>query len=171
MQGRARVSVTPRQPRPQLHTLAASAMQSQHSVTALAGTLQCTRCLQRSPVRAKGIREWLRTPCCPDINMLRSITVGTTKPKALAPGTVVHVGKRELHTSHSLHVFRGLYFCQLCGYNASSKAQNLVKACDGPGPESKGIKRAIRIKQGKLPSGLRQWPNDAIPRSALICLD
>ena len=171
MQGRARVAAAPKQPRPQLQTLAASAMQSQHCVTALAGILQCTRCLQRSPARAKGIREWLRTSCCPDRSMLRSITVGTTKPAALSPGTVVHVGKRELHTSHSLHVFRGLYFCQMCGYTASLKAQNLVKPCSGPGPEAEGIKRAIRIRQGKLPSGLTQWPNDAEARSSLIYLD
>ena len=148
------------QPRPVVLPLAAMAMQSAHRVTMLAGTLHCYKCHAHSPSDLAGIRRWLHTPCIEDRAMTRVMTVGTTKPSAVPVGREIQVGRSVLHRSHTLHVYRGLYFCSSCGYTASAKAQKLTVQCEGPGLERRGTLRVLNLRRGILPSGVTRWPND-----------
>ena len=65
-------------------------------------------------------------------------------------------------------VYRGLYYCQQCGYAASKKAQELTKPCAARGPTAQ--RRVSDLKKGKLPSGHAHWPSDSI-KVAIIELD
>ena len=74
-----------------------------------------------------------------------------------------------MHSSHKLAVFKGLYFCTDCGYTASSKAQKLVAGCGGATAD--GIQRVLRIRGGKLPSNLQEWPSDKKMVSSCVNLE
>ena len=78
----------------------------------------------------------------------------------------VQVGAVKLHTSHLLFCFKGLYFCARCGYHASAKAQKLVNECTIRGPEANN--RVRRLREGKLPSGMARWPNEAHVAAGII---
>ena len=165
MQRRSFAINIPRIPRERPLSVTGAALRSQHSFTLLTGVLHCHRCHRHSPANRAGILRWLDTPCAVDVAAVRAITAGTTKPTAVPSSQAVHVGRVQLHPSHTLFVYRGLFFCKSCGYHASTKAQKLVAQCEGPGPLGKGIKRALSLLGGQLPSNMMTWPNDLSART------
>ena len=89
--------------------------------------------------------------------MTDAVFAGSTKPTQVPNGQRVQIGRQEVHPSHTLAVFKGLYFCTRCGYSGSEKVQKLSKEC---APNADAPKRVLRLRQGKLPSGLKAWPNE-----------
>ena len=75
----------------------------------------------------------------------------------------MQVGKLPVHASHNMMVYNGLVFCKSCGSWAAKKFQNLAKACDPVGRNADDTERirqrALSSLQGKLPRGLKSWPN------------
>ena len=158
----ARLPFTSEQPKlstPRALSLDARVIQSQHSFAKYGRTLQCIKCLQFSPLNACAKARWLASACVPDMQVLNTLCIGAIKPSNIPSGKRVSVGRSVLHPSHKLAVFRGLFFCADCGYVASAKAQKLVGECTDRGPAA--VRRVIRIRQGLLPSGMTQWPNEA----------
>ena len=140
----------------------AAAFRSQHRFTTISGrVLTCRACLKNSPSSAAGIRQWLTTPCTPDRQMHNAMHFASSRPTAVPRDRVVAIGRQQIHESHTLSAFRGLYFCTLCGYTASVKAQELAKECSRKSSRA-AHSRVQALKQGKRPSGLKRWPNDPL---------
>ena len=136
------------------------ALATQHRVTMISATLHCQDCLLHSSACEKGRKEFLATPCNPNTQMLRTMIVGSTKPTVVPVGQRIQVGRMPLDSSHKLKVYKGLFFCAHCGYHASEKAQMLSKPCQ-PKNMQEAIRRVLRLHSGKLPSGMRHWPNES----------
>ena len=145
------------------------AISTQHRLLAFSKTLHCYVCHKHSSSTAAGRRQFLQSPCNVNHDLVNAIFLGRARPISIPQGTKVQVGRRALHDSHQLHVYRGLYFCGLCGYSAATKAQMLVDKCEVRGKAAK--QRVSRLFNGNLPSGLANWPNevsDTKPGASLL---
>ncbi len=82
------------------------------------------------------------------------------KPQAVLRlcGTVM-LGDRPAHTTHALHVHRGLYFCTRCGGQGSWTPRKLLEPCSIVMTGSAAISR---IRRGVLPSGVRRGPDERL---------
>ena len=159
-----RLGMTPKRlklPRQPSFGRAAQSLVSQHSLCTISGQqLHCTACLQTSPSGASQIAAWLRSPCQPDVHMHRVTLFANSRPLDVPTGRTITVGRTQLHASHKLCTFKGLYFCSLCGYTASVKPQKLAAECKRTDGKA-AIDRVLSLRKGRLPSGLRKWPNEA----------
>ena len=134
---------------------------SQHTFVQNRKALICTTCFQYAPSDSGLASKWLASPCKPDIRMRYLHVTAQGRPTRIPGNRCIRVGYRELHTSHTLFMYRGLYFCGLCGYYAGTHAQKLASPCTSrTDPRAKG--RVTRLMSGSLPSGLTAWPNDPI---------
>ena len=84
-------------------------------------------------------------------------------------GAEVVTGKHVLHASHALRVFRGLYYCNRCGYYASKAPTRLKLPCEGFGRTGRAV--LARIHSGVLPPGLANWPDEEVGRAIAEHLD
>ena len=69
-----------------------------------------------------------------------------------------------VHASHVLYAFKGLVFCDVCGFVASRRVRKLGLPCgrDLPViPTPQGASNKERIWQGLLPHNIAAWPADA----------
>ena len=144
-------------------------MASRHEITAIANTLHCHKCLKHSAASSRGRAEFLASPCVIDTALLKDLTLGNTKPTKLPVGKRVKVGNSLLDASHALSCYRGLYYCTSCGYHASVKAQHLLKPCI-----ERGVKAGSRVRilqAGRLPSGMKAWPNQSTRKVEMVELE
>ena len=143
---------------------------SSHTFNAVGNVLHCVVCHQRSPWQAILRRQWLSTPCVPDDKFTDALVCGRVRPTPVPKHVKVHVGRTELHATHELEVYQGMYFCKVCGYVASVKPQRLAAPCTRSSAEA--LKRVHALKRGKLPSGVHAWPNQKASRElALVSLE
>ena len=81
---------------------------------------------------------------------------------------IVHRRGRRLHGSHALSVFRGLFFCRLCGCYATAVPKLLKLACEKV-PNTAGRFVLRRLAEGRLPPGVNSWPSeDEVPGAGYI---
>ena len=132
---------------------------SRHSFLNFSGTLFCTKCQGRAPNNVNARNLFLASECRPDKKLHKAMTVGNTRPTRMPADLQVKVGRSMIHKDHSVCLFKGLYFCSLCGYNASVKAQKLREPCTDRSETAR--RRVVRLLSGKLPSGVAAWPNEA----------
>ena len=67
----------------------------------------------------------------------------------------------RFHESHLITNIGGFFVCQRCGFRSSGeKPQGLAREC----PKTFGgrAKDFRRLKEGKLPSGVKHWPKDIL---------
>ena len=139
------------------------AIVSEHSFTTMGRTLFCWKCHQTSPPSMREVHQWLDTPCTPDRLLIATYTAGTIRPTRIPQNRSIRVGKATIHPTHTIFVYKGLYFCRACACYAVKKLEKLATPCDpaGRGPEAAKQKRlaVLALLQGKLPKGVSQWPN------------
>ena len=64
-----------------------------------------------------------------------------------------------VHATHRLIVYRGIYCCSACGHLASHHLRILRVACPGvAGALESGRRNVARLREGKLPWGVKAWP-------------
>jgi hypothetical protein len=64
----------------------------------------------------------------------------------------------ELHSSHTIRLTRGLWWCERCGGSGSRKFVKLSRPCEAP---SASAKRTVgRLLKGERPYHLSQWPDE-----------
>ena len=141
-------------------------LSSLHNIVSMSRTLHCSKCLAHSSATMQGRMDFLASPCRPDTSMLRAMALGNARPVSVPQGRIVRVGCNQLHASHMLRIYKGLYYCARCGYHASSKAQKLLESCVHRGAAA--TKRVQHLQKGMLPSGLQCWPADAPQRPQLV---
>ena len=133
------------------------ALRSSHLLCrTLNGTVSCHICRQGAIGEQYDVFKWILSPCrgVP----LPSIAV-TPGVQSIPPGLGVWLGGKEIHPSHTLILFRGLYACTVCGATGSSKIRLLFEPCDGTMIAS-GPRDVQRIRTGVLPWGRTAWPDD-----------
>ena len=119
-------------------------------------------------MNADGRRAFLCMPCVPNPALVNSIQAGMVRPTVLPKHSTVRVGRTDLHASHSLCIYRGVYYCSVCGFHASVKPQHLASQCTVRGEAAN--RRVARFEQGLLPSNLKAWPTEVSKPGALLQL-
>ena len=101
---------------------------SQHvPLLAPGGTVSCLLCLQGHDGTYAQRRSWLCTRC-PMAGQSIMRTAGP-QPAPVTKGRQIYVAGMKVHSSHTLFVFKQLYFCNLCGYVAGHRVGKLKDAC------------------------------------------
>ena len=144
------------------------ALASKHSLVMVAGSWHCSKCLRHMYQGSPELFAWFASDCDPGEGESVSRRVGLLRPSSLPEGVDVYAGRHQLHQSHALAVFRGLYYCQHCGYYASSAPKRLKLPCVGF--SSQGRATIARIRGGLLPSGLSCWPCEKVVASNAVVL-
>ena len=155
----------PKQNSPKAATMSISghAIASEHTFTCFGKVLFCYNCHQTSPRGVAATKAWLATACRPDRILQATYTAGTIRPTRVPQSSEIRVGNASIHPTHTIMVFKGLYFCRSCSCYAIKKLEKLARPCDpaGKGPDDALRKRmtVLDFLQGKLPRGVNQWPN------------
>jgi hypothetical protein len=76
-------------------------------------SIMCARCSCSYPRNHEYIRKWLISEC----PMLNS-TIDRPRPLS---AEIFQVGRKSIHVSHKLNIFKGLMYCRRCGCRASTK--------------------------------------------------
>jgi len=89
------------------------------------------------------------------------------------PITVRQLGNNVAHHSHSLYYYRGLHFCINCGGTGAYKFHKLAIKCipiPANDKTSRGAVTVDRLSKGKLPSMMKEWPDQKLQKSELKTL-
>ena len=147
----------------------AHALGSQHSLFPLDGQWFCSECLLGRHSSDPGLLAWFKTSCVPGEVFPHTGLVGQVIPCRVPAGAVVRAGRHVLHGSHKFVAYKGLVYCERCGYYATSVPQLLKLECLGF-PKRSSIPVLWRLRRGMLPQGLPCWPNEARPVEGFIDL-
>ena len=137
-------------------------LRSAHDPLVWPGTALCARCLSQCTRYTEVIlKAWLLTPCNgPPSDLPAGSTAWVPKHGGrLSQCMQVWVAGKQLHPTHELAVYRGLYVCLKCGFIAGHRAAKLVLPC-APATRS-GRQNLSRLSQGRIPHGTPGWPEDA----------
>ena len=162
----------PRVPRQPSTPVACAVFSSQHCFYMLGPSMHCYNCFQQAPRPKQLLLQWLAAPCRAERAYAYLRLTGEHRPVQLPASRPVNVGRRTLHSSHSLAAYRGLIFCTKCGYYAHHRALHLADRCTWPPSNPREVNQAINrvrnLRRGILPGGVRDWPNsDAYRQIAL----
>ena len=125
---------------------------SSHSLVKSGARYLCTKCCASVPCKPfSALLAWTQSLC-----VALPVEAASLRPIAIGMATV-QLGKQVAHPTHSLHLYRGVTFCNKCGCYATRKYVNLANACVAPTTHGTNAKRAIN--QGRLPPGLTFWPD------------
>ena len=111
------------------------------NVGRLAKHVKCTICKRGSGARASLL--WLQSPC--------------VRPKAATQATT----DSRIHHSHKAWGVRGVIHCLKCGAWMVRRAVLLAKPCPGNPVTDACMKSFKAFKGGRLPPGLKEWPQGA----------
>ena len=123
---------------------------SKHTITPHPTRICCVQCCASISKSDKSVvRHFLQSPC---------VAIPRPRSRPIALGMCkVQLGKQIAHASHALCVYRGLTFCNKCGFRAVVKYHNLAKPCVAP--TACGLQTKHATKEGKLPPNLLSWPD------------
>ena len=94
---------------------------SQHAIIRSGPTLRCVICDARMNENGPHVRRFLATPCVAAINFMQYQPKRVPKP--------IMVGNKITHESHNLFTYRGVVFCQTCGFTAQRMLKGLAAEC------------------------------------------
>ena len=138
-------AVVPRTPLTQL--IAAS----QHDLVLNNGTWKCMACHSVFTSENKKFKEFISTECVP--------------PKAVSgdfafKGTI-NINGQSSHSTHSLRIYRGIFYCVKCGGLGHKKLDLLAGHCSTV--KEHGSRVIAKIGLGLLPPGISAWPSEEVP--------
>ena len=120
----------------------------------------CTRC--RQAVSRRKMLQWLGAKTCPG-HMTKQVANGAMHIERPDAMTTVRVGRSDLHTSHTILHFQGIWWCARCG--AYTNIADFAKS--GPKLLLKQCLRAARpggrialqlLARGRPPRHGMHWP-------------
>ena len=106
---------------------------SQHEIVVAKSLYSCRNCKSSFKRSDAGFRHWLQCGCVP----LHAASTSEA-PRHVPMGNPVHMGSQVSHHSHSLFIYKGLVYCNVCGNRGSNnQIRKLAKPCSGsPLPNS-----------------------------------
>ena len=122
--------------------LPVSALNTEHRLVDRGSGVVCMRCGCFKLCRPKrAFNAFLGEPCVDKQGAALSRQLW--RPVPLHEVDAENDLAKKLHVSHKLYLYRGLWYCAVCGAVAARKPQGLAEACRGfPG---KSGKRALRL--------------------------
>ena len=134
--------------------LGGAILASQHRVAVIGNTWMCALCLT-SPSADMHL-SWLYSTCESNFAGV-DVLSQSLACHAPVPHIPISLGGKFLDHSHSLVVFKGLFYCLRCGCLAATRSMHLSAPCVGS-PSSYGIANLSRLRKGMLPYNLYIWP-------------
>ncbi len=127
---------------------------SAHNFISHKGILSCVACKARTTLNSSTSWNLIRSECLPAI-------IHRPNQPIIIPEPIV-IGKKVSHASHHLRDFRGIKFCNDCGFLATQKMKGLAAPCVGPmGRTAHGTNVLKAIAEHKVPPGVTRWPDDS----------
>ena len=115
--------------------------------------ITCARCKNSFHHKDPNLKRWLTTGCA-------AIGSAADRPIPL-PYEAIHIGNRNVHSSHNLNQYRGLVYCSKCGCRSEgSVLKKLSQPCQPP-TKSYGAPAVKALLNGKKPPGMKVWPDEA----------
>ena len=122
---------------------------SQHAIANHNGFLRCAMCKQGTSCKNKDVRGFVSSPCVPIIGHSHC---------SVRLLSVRRIGSKITHPSHALFSYRGLIYCQACGYMANKMIRELSKPCTRV--KTAHAERVLDcISKDRLPLGVQEWPD------------
>ena len=143
-------------------------MGSPHQRIALDDGYLCSACCQHMPF-GSGLKQLLASECKPQLPVKNCLLLSQWRPTKLQSGVVLTLGRHVVHATHSLVCYKGLWFCDCCGYFATHLPRWLVAPCAPRTITGQSTLRAIHKDQ--LPQGLPDWPSALVPVHNMVELE
>ena len=116
---------------------------------------RCIKCLRVTA--HPRLRAWLQEGMCPGMVLSEEGTRGPRPELVRRVVEPISIGYKFLHPSHWFSRFRGLVFCQRCGYYATTKPKNLKDECRGH-PTVASRHYLNNLRSGRVPHPNVRFP-------------
>ncbi len=124
---------------------------SEHLLRTTEMVVQCSECLSTVHLNSPDFCAFLRTPCIPAVRS-HACNVSIVGQ--------IRIRNQESHPSHDMYSYRGIQYCNKCGYMVKRRMQNLIKPCNGSNHRSVHGQRVLEsIAKHELPPGVECWPD------------
>ena len=119
----------------------------------------CARCFDNVAANSPICKDWLKG-CCSKF--------GHTEDRPVPiKSVVVQIGNLSSHRTHSLYHYKGVTYCNRCGYYGLQRMIGLTRPCEAPKPGSHGAASIRAFQAGICPPGLSSWPVSIADRLGL----
>ncbi len=123
---------------------------SEHNFTYTGDQIRCTNFGSSSKVGGANVWQLIKGNCKPFQEVFN-------KPACVLD--TVTIGLQTTHSSHKIMYFKGITFCDLCGFWTQQRLQKLYKPCVGiRGRNTYGQQSLEKIYNDRCPKGLKAWP-------------
>ncbi len=127
---------------------------SEHILRTVNMIVQCSRCLSKLRFNySADLFKFVRSLCNPAIKHdYHSSSMSITGQ--------IRIGNQSSHPSHDMYSYKGIQYCNKCGYMVKRRMQNLIKPCNGSDRCSTHGQRVLEsITRHELPPGVEAWPD------------
>ncbi len=122
---------------------------SEHIFRTTDSVVQCSECLSKVHLNSPDFYSFVRTPCIPAIRTHACVSIVGQ----------IRIRNQHSHPTHDMYSFRGIQYCNKCGYMVKRRMQNLTKPCNGSDRRSAHGRRVLEsIARHELPPGVECWP-------------
>ena len=140
-------------------------VRSPHSVVLTHYNASCSKVFEGA-TGLQATKLWLGTPCRGVPPLIDSRASVDALPHKFTKHIPAFVGGSPIHHSHDLWFYRGLVYCNLCGFFAAQAVRKLKQPCgdnlvEVPAPQGKD--NLSRIRMGVLPRAVKEWPYISAP--------
>ena len=147
-----------RPPRPEHLSLSYYVVRSLYQVIFASSRASCALC-NLGAVGNREVKLWLGTPC-PGRDSESDSCKQPDRPTKVCARNLWIAGQL-LHHSHDIHLYKGLAFCNNCGFIAGHSVRKLRQPCGQDLPEfptKAGRTNLKRLRSGLLPCNTPAWP-------------
>ena len=134
-------------------TLVDCAAASSHHVVITHKAICCVACMTKYTKASPGVRYWLGSSCTPCIGD------DTFVPVPCPEGQPIKVGKLTVHWSHKPFRFRGVHFCNNCGFYGSTNVRKLASPCEPDRIFLHGARALASFRNDIMPNSARSPPS------------
>ena len=92
---------------------------SEHTLCTVSMIVQCSRCLSKLHFNSPNLFTFVRSPCNPAIKHdCHSDSMSITGQ--------IKIGKQVTRSSHDMYSYRGIQYCNKCGFSVKRRIQTLI---------------------------------------------
>ena len=124
---------------------------TQHNLVSEGNSFRCADCGSFVSKASPNIVTWLKSEC-------QALPFDDIAEPLSVPGWYrIQVGNSIPHSSHALHMYRGVLFCYNCGAYGAKKCKKLAYDCEKHCSVS-SLRARDKLMQGHLPTSFMKWP-------------
>ncbi len=127
---------------------------SAHNLIHHEGVLRCVACKASCTYSSSTSWNLINSSCHPAIIHRRTQPIIIPEP--------IIIGNKVSHVTHKMRSFKGIKFCNDCGFMATKRMKSLTAPCVGiMGRTVHGTKVLEAIQNHNFPPGVTRWPEDS----------